>query len=367
MVAASIGRPIQPQKDEEFKTYIPVRYKPYRLDHDKPRWEFRGKTKNQRRMREDWIRYTFCKYRVPKFLFQAWHEMYETKHVRDVERVYEELDFRMWFIWIAQGISLHKMINKRRGQTVLTKKEFHSFTQAPDDMTPLQAVWWAKALNQSGDLGIANRIARSNIGNSKNFIRDSNDIDHQLMIFFCNNPEVDIKEINDIMDYINRYCVDEDPFYSIKGRSLQSIRKGMEQWHSFLRNSKSMSHHNWKPLDIPNFACSFGKGVDKIRYEFNQITNGKNLALEGKQMRHCVYSYINGCKQGNTAIISVIRRVNMTQKNSLTIQVDLHYGTMSIRQVRGYANRLPNPQEQAAVRAFSNATGIRIQCFEMSR
>lgn len=303
---------------------------------------------NLDRQRHDLIRHLFCNYRVPKFLFAVWSDEAAAGH-----RVSEDhiIEFPLWFIAAGQGQSLYKTQTKG----ILTKRETHMFLKAPDHFSVLQNIWWARTLCFSDDLGCAERTARSKL--SKFDFLEAFWI--SVMGFFVHNP-TSLHEMNDLIDYVVAARA-ENPGLSMKGRSLLSLRRRMEEWHRHLAKLKKHEGTRWEARDVPHpvWRITLGKGDSRLTYTVQEITDGRYLALEGRKMRHCVYAYQQRCVDGETSIWT------MKKKNaagvihrSLTIEVD-RLG--AIIQARGFANRPPRPQEAAVSRRWAVANGFRWQ------
>ena len=110
---------------------------------------YKGKTKNEYKHMVALIRHLFGAYSVPKYLEDAFIE--ECENNGDI--------FASWYMAVALGKSLYKTCTNG----ILTKKETHWFLQAPEELDIKQAVWWARTMSLTGDIGVAYRMARSRI------------------------------------------------------------------------------------------------------------------------------------------------------------------------------------------------------------
>jgi hypothetical protein len=81
------------------------------------------------------------------------------------------------------------------------------------------------------------------------------------------------------------------------------------------------------------------------------------LQAEGRALRHCVYSYANRCRRGETTIWSLRLRVNDQEKRMVTIEVDPL--RRSIIQVRAKCNLIPGGRSLEIIRQWADAAGLR--------
>lgn len=146
------------------------------------------------------------------------------------------------------------------------------------------------------------------------------------------NYEWELSEIIDYFEY-QRYYTEYPLTYSLKGRTLASVKRAMEQWHlhqayyqpQFLRAA-------WKPLPIEKWMHRQGDSSHIIE----EITSGKELHKEGNLLYHCVFSYIQSCCWGSVHIFRMSKLKNGKKKPFYTIEVR----DGKIIQVRGKFNKL---------------------------
>lgn len=320
------------------------------------------KSKNEDKQLLLMVRNTFAKYAVCQALTDVWNsynspnttgiaanqpEYHRQLHAhaanqqnRNMPKATIQIDFKLWYICVAQGGSLYKEYAKE----YLSKKEVHIFTTCPHELNVYQNLVYsvAKAAGKTNQAdGIALRLARSNL-KEKPF----NDFWKTVIRFMAEHTPNTISEVNDLLDYIV-HRKNEKATFSMAGQTLKVLTKGMIDWHYALRRVKAMGDHSWTGCYIPNEmfeTANQDKRQDNIKWQFEQILNSKRLAQEGTQMRHCVYSYRKNCSDGNISIWSLSRSNgtgHMVPK--VTIELD-NYG--SIRQARGLANRSMNSEER---------------------
>lgn len=116
----------------------------------------------------------------------------------------------------------------------------------------------------------------------------------------------------------------ENPNVALFGRPITSIINDMENWHKETYNKKYEKNYYWDKSKINNYSDD--------QYAIIEINSYFELCEEGKKLEHCVASYANKCKNGNSIIFS-LREFGV---RFATIQV---CGD-SIVQIRGKRNKI---------------------------
>ena len=324
-----------------------VRYRRYFL-RDPDNWVYRGKSKKIEKQRTDLARYLFGKYHVPRFLEETWNEYEIEAERRIADRERGAKFFLNWYISATQGKSVYKLHSKG----ILSKKETHQFLQAPDHYSCNMAMWWAKAMCEGANLGIANRIVQCTL--TRHDI--TSDFWISVMRFFVHNP-VDLHEMNDLLDFI-RAERQENPNFKMKGRSLESVRRKSEEWHRHMIKTQQIGGGTWSGMDVPNWTATSGPKDNKTTWRVEQITSGNALVKEGREMRHCVAGYKNRCMAGATAIFSMHSSSPINSRRNLTIEVRTVGRT--VVQARGKANRRATRQEINVLRTWAHANDMNV-------
>lgn len=308
-------------------------------------WNNPHKTKDMDTLRRSLIRFVFVKYPTPKFLETAMLPKYKEERrynepIKKVEITNPNEKFIPWFITVAQGGSLYKEHTKG----IMTKKETHAFLGAPSTFPIKENIWWAKAYCASNNIGVAGRIARSNLAK-----KSYDDPFWAATLNFFIRFQVDLSEMNDLLDFIS-YLYNEDDNYSMNGRSLESVRRRCEEWHRLLNKQKSIGGGTWDGSSIANWSYTQGKGKDRIIWTIKQIKTGKDLLREGQAMRHCVVSYKYKCINGSSSIWSLTSTDPSDNiKRHLTMELT---NKNIINQSKGFANRAPRPHEKNIVKRW---------------
>lgn len=342
----------------------------------------------------------FGKFRVPTHLTNAWNGFTKTqtshhtptydpyrRGVRNQQPTFQipapEKEMAcIWYVVAASGGSLwkeqtrsYKRRQPKKGlkfdyETVdvpmFTRQENHAFlTCRIKGASFREAVIYAIAHDTTQDLGVINRICKSKLNEARINVGESflshctKPLWREVIRFFCEHS-LPVPEINDLLDYIN-HAITLQPDYSLKGRSLVSLKKNMEDWHWELARVKRMGNADWSakkvPIDNEDFAINSTPGVT---WTMEQITTSKALAAEGTSQRHCVYSYQDRCIQGTTAIWSLKRMRDNVQVKERALTLEMNVNSRSFVQIRGIANRQPRPDERAAVRYWAGKNNVNI-------
>lgn len=171
----------------------------------------------------------------------------------------------------------------------------------------------------------------------------------ELMLFFeRNQAELRGARLSHLIDYIENERRNR-PDFSLKGRSLAALLRRMEAWHEELGQLKELKFkaNSWLPCGIQPFHQAIKK---QEAYVIEEINTQYDLIEEGRVMRHCVASYVDGCIEGRHSIWSLFKQTSSGSVRLLTIQVNHR---KSIVQACGPHNRQPTKQEQQLLKKWA--------------
>jgi hypothetical protein len=225
------------------------------------------------------LSYLFCKYKVPKFLYSSFYESKVTVHME-------------WLIHLGEGGAVK---NVKNFPIPFTKKIGHYFTLAPDKLNTNEAIRWAQTKGLGGSDELAQRVANSWLGNKP--YSDEN-FWESFLILVINAGMFNMTKLTELVDYV-REARRENVHYQLKGRTLQSLFKQSDIWHKHFSIYKAETL--WKPCGIEGLEIEKKNEILKLQ----ELTGSKDLAIEGKTMKHCVSSYAFYCSKGRSAIFSV--------------------------------------------------------------
>jgi hypothetical protein len=287
----------------------------------------------------DCVRHYFFRYNVPKFLYS----IFLRPKYFDIVQFSR---FFSWFIAITQGQSFYKV-----AKPILNKKESHLFIKAPHaDM--LSNIWWSRIMARSFSTKNVHPLVKS---------FRAMDYTSQFKIEFLDfikrfEEQVDINSLTEINDFLN-FKKQEDPSFSLKGRTWNSIVQLSNEWH--LSTQVLDTDETWEGLDIDDWTYEIEKPYLTI-WEVKQLKNSKQLFIEGSKMSHCVYSYLEYCIKGSIGIFSMIKdsEVDIKQKHEVTIEVNRH---LKIIQTKGKCNKTLNPEQQKILKLWAKHNGLKLK------
>lgn len=328
---------------------------------DAASWRPKLKTRDPGRLRLAAARHLFALYPVPSSLERIWLD----SGGLDADEVMLR---KSWYVAAAGGGSLFKA----GASQWLSRKEVHWFLNPPAELGFEEAFWQAIARGLTEDIGLALRIARSKIARSP---RDDIAFWREAARFFCLNP-VPLNEIEDLCDFLVA-CREQNGGYGLKGRSLNALRRAMGEWHhdlaavrqievrrqaalrARLRDGEILPDNgSWKGSVLTDWSWQPSAAADsarKVEFFVTQLKTAAELVAESRAMHHCVWSYAGKCIAGNASIWSVRRQAPGRSDRLLTVEVDRQNRAV---QIRGFANRLANADEQAVLARWAKARGI---------
>jgi hypothetical protein len=301
------------------------------------------RTKSVSRQLSSLSSHLFVKFPVPKCMDNVWFQSFGY--------------CCEWYILLAQGHSVRKLPHL---PIPLTKNMAHWFTQAPPDISPIKAIRWGQIMALGGDDRLAKTIIGSRIGDDF----QNNDFWESVIRFFINNPMIDHAQVSPIIDFINAQKFEHiegpppHPNFCMKGRTVQSIMQQMSAWHRDLGYNKK-SFIQWESCGIPGAEYEEGTGSNRRVHVVREILNSKQLQEEGREMHHCVASYVGSCKHGRSAIYSLATVEGGSIRRRLTIE--LRTDSRIIVQARGKFNALPEELDKRILKLWTTKSGIEIR------
>lgn len=307
------------------------------------------KTRSRRAITLAYSMYMFGDYPVAKFLQTAFLDATASNEARTQLRIKDDdLIAVMSFMAVRGGKSVWREVTS----DYLTKKETHSFVNCSFEFTVREAFVFALALSDT-DRSNAHRIAKSRVTQE---YRYGSKFWREVIRFFARHP-ASKRDISDVVDYLrNKYA--ENQNYSLKGRSLAMLKRSHEEWVREMGRMKALGTYTWDGLPLKDLRFKTRDG--KHAWYLFQIRSSGELGKEGTAMRHCVLSYRPLCSAGSIGIFSLRYRDGRLDEHTpydkcLTIEIS---NSGQIRQVRGFANRMPFEFENEAVAYWAAQNGL---------
>jgi hypothetical protein len=178
-------------------------------------WRPKLKTRDAGRLLLAAARHLYARYPVPAHLEAVWLD------ARGLTADEARLR-RRWYVTAAGGGSLFKA----QPHAWLSRKEVHAFLTTGGDLSFDEAFWFAIAKSYTDDAALALRIAKTKIAQSP---RGAIAFWREAVRFFCAQPATR-EEIDDLCDFFEA-ARRREAGYSLKGRTLASLRRQMLDWH----------------------------------------------------------------------------------------------------------------------------------------
>jgi hypothetical protein len=324
----------------------------------KPIEEWKPSSHNQAKQFSSLARFLLCEFDVPLFMDQAYLEN---------QSVYQG-----WFRHIGQGKNIRTITSL---PVSITKKEAHYFLEAPDHYSIEGAIRWGQIYALGGNERLADAILETRL--DREF--DHDDFWQSVLRFFIKNPMLDMAQVNPIVDYIwnqkfanRRIFVErgvaqeqppEQPNFSMKGRTVESLLKEVEAWHRRLGKEVKGGKLQWEKSPIRDFEFIEGNRDSKNMriWSIKELVSSNELVAEGRVLKHCVASYAQSCGRGASSIWTMDFQTEDGTEKLLTIEVANQ--AKLIKQIRGRLNRLATEKEKNIILRWAEKENLKIASY----
>lgn len=291
-----------------------------------------------------------CKYPVPKFMNSAWF-----KGCGDQAQQQQN-----WYLAIGNGQNARSLDIP----IPLSKMMAHRFIEAPDDYSIEWALRWGELMGMGAGEDLVHAVVATRLGEW--FV----DVElwRSVFYFFINNPMLDTAYVVPIVDFIynQRYVAPEivqpdgsvvtgeiqEPNFTMKGRTVESMLSLVEAWHGKLGKParKKSDLVAWNRTNVEEFDHS--DAGDHELWQITELLNEQELTEEGARMHHCVRTYTDSCRKGDTSVWSVKKTDTKTGRVLRVLTVALRRDH-SISQIRGVKN--VQPEDSGSTRRSQSA------------
>jgi hypothetical protein len=263
-----------------------------------------------------------ARYPVPAFMTSVWLDLPPG----------EALPQHGWYKHMGLGRNIRTAGLPLR----FTKAMPHLFCQAPDHYTAIAALRWAQVRGLGGDEALARAVAGTRLGK----VLENEDFWESVLHFFINHRSLDLAQVGPGVDFLQhqrfewRDGVSSEgvygkqppprPDYSMKGRTVASIRRQVEEWHKQLGEEMHQPSLSWGHSPFKEFRLIEGseeQGNARV-WTITELLTSQALFLEGRAMRHCVATYVQDCARRQTSIWSMQVENRHGRHRVLTIEVD---------------------------------------------
>ncbi len=308
---------------------------------------------------------------MPKPMTSAWVE----------GELGESLPSHEWYVRLGRGESV-----RRIGiPLTLTRAMAHLFTQAPRHLTVIEALRWAEVTALGGTDALVAAVLASRLGRSL----EHGELLRPLLELFV-RLEVDPEHVGPIVDYVRAIKLEwregfrddgsfgplppPEPELDLRGRTLASLLRRVDAWHLALGRAP-LADTTWRPSRYAPLRVeerrplprrdehdnAHARGDDEPRHELRiftitEVLSSYELAREGREMRHCVATYVGECVAGRASIWSLRMESKEGMRRLLTIEIDPRAGRM--RQARRKCNARAGEKERALVTEWAAREGV---------
>ncbi|MBX3113203.1 MAG: PcfJ domain-containing protein [Fimbriimonadaceae bacterium] len=256
-----------------------------------------------------------------------------------------------WFYCAARGDSLAKQM-----QGILNKKEVHWFLRAPDQNSVCKNLFWAKCRAAAMPEKICNYVVEDFCrGDWRN--RLGSRIDSIVNFYAANWMDMGRWEVYDI----NFFILDmlSDPKFSLQGRSLKSICELTIRWRQGVHVGSLTKYQSWR-RDFDFWEVK----RNGLLVQVGELTSNRELAVEGRIQRHCVFTYTSDCINGASRIFSMrFKSISGDghigeELSRLTIEIDPRM--RQVVQVRGRLNSIATADQEQWLKRWAADHGLKL-------
>lgn len=308
------------------------------------------------------IEHLFVLYPVPRSILRPW-----------LDEGLPSLKWVAWLLLLGQGGNLHRAAH-RFGWSV-AKRFTHTFTTAPDDLTPLEACMWSEVMRLGGQPVDFERVRRNPalvldpteapdllpeqelalgtpLADSEWERRRAHEQLARTRAFWRETVEWLIKWREQLTDETSAAILEwavhlhtesmrewppPPPPFAWRGREPASSLAAAREYQR-VRNTP-YADLMWRALGLD----WEWRESESLFWTVRELTSGRALHEESQSMHHCVASYAYRCAQGHSAIFSLC--ANGTRR----ITIELEPTSRRIAQARGTCNRSATPEEQSVI------------------
>lgn len=305
------------------------------------------------------VQHLFDEYPVPKFMASIWWS--------------EQI--AAWemglYLHLAAGRSIRQFSPLHPFR--ITKRMVAFYFQAPDDIHPMAALRWAQVRSMGGDDRLARLLVTRTILCAPT---EHEDFWESVIHYLIKNAPLSTEEVLGIIMFIYQQRFEPaeriwgwgagqepvQPDFSIRGRTLMSLRRHMANWR-FELIEKGLAPASPVPmLDSPwerSGIDSFRLEQDGVEWSIEELLTSRELRVEGGIMQHCVATYIPLCARRRTTIWSMKIQQEGQRKRALTIEVLPE--SKRIIQARGKQNAAPSKTARDILNLWATQEGLKFR------
>lgn len=311
-------------------------------------WEPRGKGRDT--LFRSLCAHLFAAFPMPPFLWSAFFE-------QDAEA------FALFIAHVALGGSVFQGVKTGLLPVPLTRQMCHAFMSTPADMGFFRGLRQVEVKTAGGDLRFLNVWMASQAGQR---LHSAAEEAFWLTVieWFGKNPMADRNQVGPLVDYI-LYRRRQDPTFSMKGRGVLAMIRGMEEWHGQLAKEKAVHGTVFKPTGFRSYEATkkartrSGNSIEET-WRIEELLTSKGLTEEGRVLSHCVSSYAWSIEKGSTSIWSLNLDSPETKGKQKMMTIELRNDIKRVVQFRGKCNRQSTAREFQILTDWANLNGLEV-------
>jgi hypothetical protein len=264
-------------------------------------------------------------------------------------------------IHVASGGSLFEAVKTGLMPVPLTRKMCHELLARGGEGDFLDVVRRVQVRTAGGN-GRLLRAWLSTEAGARVHDREGENFWQAVLAWLAANPMLAVSEIGPLADYI-AFRRRQDAAFSIKGRSVLALLRGMREWHGDLARQGGVRRRVFKSsgfeaMDIDRSRKNADGGRLTEVWHFREVLDSATLADEGRAMGHCVYSYASSIERGECSIWTLTLEDGTGHWRRLTIEV--RNSARRIVQARGRFNKLPEALDRVALSTWASQNRLEV-------
>jgi hypothetical protein len=262
-------------------------------------------------------------------------------------------------VHLAQGGNLR---TAPRLPFVLTRRAAHEALFASENLAPLQALLFGH-LRACGGHGPNVLEVLAHVG-QKPAATDS--VWLELYEKVARAPGIPPHQVRPLCDYVfyRRFRCERRDRFVLRGCSIPSLLKRMEEWHVALRAEAFRRAMAVRRFRFGYEECWPSRFEDRAfegngehgEYSVRELRSAKELFEEGQHMHHCVATYTEAASRGEVSIWSLRLTRDTREVGRVTIRVALP--SREVVEARRFANQKIQPHELELVQAWAKRRGV---------
>jgi hypothetical protein len=261
-------------------------------------------------------------------------------------------------VWFNDVLSGKNLIYSANLPFKLSKKVAHEFATSQHIVSNsvTDALVRTALFSEVQDMAFATAITRK--------IRNFSESDFWIKtmgLLYRKGLRADTIELNELYDYIHFQEFQLERKIDFTTKKLSNLVDESNQWHLVRHFEKVKKRLRLKRLPIFNIKPYYLERNDS-RYVIKQLITNYELAIEGEQMKHCVFSYTYDCLNSGSYIFSLKNLVKNTdsKKSTEITMITIEVFNNRIAQKLGELNRSCNPLEDDLIEEWAKQHNLRL-------